>query len=757
MNNDHALTTILPGPDSLGIANRHAGLPHTDNQSALSGITDVLWPGKWLIVACGLLCGIIALLASYFQTPLYLAKTALEIQDLNDNFLQLGDLEPVVKHRDPAESSVQTQIEELTSGAVLSRVVSSLHMDEQFENTKPGRLALIRTRLVSPGTSIDSPKEQAITEARRNLDVSVSRGSSRIVNIQYTSQDPKFAAKFANALAQAFIARGIELRMQSTQRMGEWLQKESDGLRARLQASEDRLQQYGQAQGLLFTDDKNSVAEAKLKQLQSQLSDAQGDRMTKQSKYELVTKTTPEGLAQLTDNGPLRDYELKLTDARQQLAEAASLLTPNHYKVKQLQARVTALEAALARARKELVNQTVSEFETARRREALLNGAYSQQEKLVSGQDAKASRYNILKGEVESNRLLYDSMLQKVKNVSIASAMRASNVAIFDPAEIPTHPFRPRPFVNGMMGSIGGILLSSVFLFLQNRWDRSLRTPGEVSNWLRIPELGAVPSIRNKIAPTRNARLSLIDPQTGNPRFGTAEAPDNVLGSVIANSFRAILASLTVSSAKEHSPQIISVTSARAKEGKTATATNLAITLASIGKRVLLVDGDFVKPSLHQLFDLPEDMGFSDLLADSSAVSKAHLAAYVREVNVTGLSVLTGGSARTQAWSLLYGRRLNELFDQLRKNYEIIIMDTPPVLAVADARLLCREADGTVLVFRAGVTDRESARSAVDQLVSDGTRIYGTILNDFDPRHSRYYKNYYSYAEVSANTADRRA
>ncbi len=754
MNNDPAYPAILPGPERPALAAWLPASPPTgpdEASSALASVTGVLWPGKWWILGCGLLCALAALTASYFQTPLYRAKTSLEIQDLNDNFLQMGDLQPVSKHSDSTEAYVQTEIEELTSTALLSRVAKQLQMPEDFTDKPPSRYQQLKLRLLAPGTSLDTPLEQAIAEARSSLDVAASRGSARIVNIQYTSPDPKFAAAFTNALAQNFVSRSIEMRIQSSERMGDWLLKQADSLRAKLQASEDELQRYGQAQGLLFTDEKNSVAEGKLKQLQGELSSAQADRISKQSKYELLSKASPEGLGQLTDNAGLREYESKLADGRQQLADAEALYTPNHYKVKELEARVAQMQASLAAARKEMIGQTVNEFEAAQRRESLLEGAYNQQAGLVSRQDAKASRYNILKGEVETNRQLYDSMLQKVKNVSIASAMHASNIAIFDPAEVPNHPFEPRPLLNGLIGMLGGLLISSLFFFLQHRWDRSLKTPGQVSTLLRIPELGAVPSIRMGIAPVRGASLPAGSSKTSSILpFNRTAAPagdpaQDALASVVANSFRAILASLNVSSARAHSPHIITVTSARAKEGKTSTASNLALTLASVGKRVLLVDGDFVKPRLNKLFDLPESRGFSDLLLSKAGLAKAPLSDFVQKAPGTELSVMGVGTVRTQAWSLLYGGQLGEVFEELRRAYEVVIIDTPPVLDVADARLICRQADGVVLVCRAGTTDRESARMAVERLVSDGTRIFGTILNDFDPRGSRDYKGYYSY------------
>ena len=732
-------------------------------------IWGVLWPDKWFLFWCAAVCAIVALGASYLQTPLYKAQTSLEIEDLNEHFLQLNEVDPVSKGGN-SDSYLETQIEMLSSTTLLSRVVKHLHLEDAYKpDPDPSFWAKLKGKLNVAGLPPPSPVESAVADIRKNLDVAQPRGSSRVVTVEYVSPDPHLAANFPNKLAQEFIDQGIELRIQSAHRLSTWLTKELEQSRRNLQNSEDALQRYGQSAGLLFTDDKNSVAETRLKQLQEELSKAQAERMFKQSTYELVSKANPDALAQMVANPSFQDYQFKLTDLRRQLAEAQALMKPSHYKVKQLVAQVAELESAITTQHKQTASRLADEYSAARRRENLLQEAYDQQSQLVSAQDAKASHYNVLKNEVETNRQLYDSMLQRVKGVSVASAMRASNVVVFDPAQVPSRPFKPRPMLNSIMGWVSGLLLGAIFLFLRDRWDRTLRVPGQVGLYLNVPELGAVPSAEKKLLPLSPRIQPRIAP--GEPVFSeqngveyamirdhfATEFSDLEGASQLADSFRAILASILLSTDDGRSPSVIVLTSPSAQEGKTTTATNLAVALASIGKNVLLIDADLRKPRLHQIFGLRNHHGFSDLLADDSQPVRKQLSDYIQPSTINGLSVLTSGRKRIIASNLLYGPRIADFFARLRPDFDAVLIDTPPLLAVADARLLSRNADGVVLICRAGTTNRERAKIAVDRLLADGTHVIGTILNDFDPRTSSYAGEYeHSYSVVQSDGIESR-
>ena len=306
-----------------------------------------------LIAFLGLLASILLTLP---QTPIYQARASLEIQSINEDFLNMREMSPTANGGGsyPPEYDLQTQAKILQSESVLERVIAKLHLEEKLLQEKDrGRLSAWRNALGLPEWKSDSPREEVLRLVTKNLKVS-TEASTRLVEILYDSKDPQLAADFLNALTTEFIQQNLEARWKTTQQTGEWLTRQMEDVRIKLEKSEDELQSYAHASGLLFTSEKvgsqlieGNVAEDKLRQLQEELSKAHGDRVAKQSVYELVSSAPPESLPEVLDDKTLEDYQVKLTDLRRQLAELSSALTPAHPAVKKVQAQVTSLELAL--------------------------------------------------------------------------------------------------------------------------------------------------------------------------------------------------------------------------------------------------------------------------------------------------------------------------------------------------------------------------------------------------------------------------
>ena len=306
-----------------------------------------------------------------------------------------------------------------------------------FQKRGSGRLAAWRKALGLQEARQAPTREKILTLVAKNLKIS-TEANTRLVEIRYDSADPQLAADFVNTLTAEFVQQNIESHWKTTQQTGEWLTHQMEDVRIKLEKSEDELQSYAHASGLLFTSEKDNVAEEKLRQLQEELSKAQADRVARQSKYELASTAPPESLPEVLDDATLKEYQVKLTDLRRQLAELSSSLTPAHPAVKKVQAQVTALESALEKERANVIQRIRNEFESAQRREHLLAANYASQARLMSEQAAKVTHYNILKREVDTNRQLYDSMLHNVQEAGMTSALRASNIRVVDSAEPPT-------------------------------------------------------------------------------------------------------------------------------------------------------------------------------------------------------------------------------------------------------------------------------------------------------------------------------
>jgi capsular exopolysaccharide synthesis family protein len=668
-----------------------------------------------------------AVLLTLPQPPVYQATGAVEIQGLNDEFLNLKNVDPHSSSEYSSETYLQTQIRILRSRTTLQRVEDQIHFSNWPEyQPGAGRVARIRKALGLPLTEMSNSQQAIFDKAAANLKVQAS-GLTRVVEISFDASDPQRAADFVNTLVTEFTEASMESRWTTTQKTSQWLNRQLGELKAKLERADAELQAYARATGLLIRTDKQNVAEEKLSQQQAELSRARADRMTKQARYELTTNTSPEALPEVLGDGMLRDYQTKLTELRRQYAELSSSLTPAHPRVQKVQAQITELDGTIAKERVNIIQRIRNEYLAAQERERLLSADYGSQKDVVTDQSAKAIHYNVLQREVESSRQLYDTMLQRVKEANIASALRNSNVRVVDVARAPGAPYKPNMPLNAVIGLFSGLVAGLGFVMVRAQMDRTIRGPGDPGHLLHVPELGVIPAAR------RVSDLDLVH---------WKQKP-----TVVTESFRTALTSILMSLDQTRSPKILVVTSPNPSEGKSTVSLNLAVALAEINRRVLLIDGDLRKPTLHTRFDTSSHVTLADFLQGTEPVKDMLFRELLAESNVPNLCVLAGGKIEGSATSLLYSPRLVELLALMRKGFDVVIIDTPPLLHIPDARLLSRQSDGVVLVIRADKTKRESAMAAAQRIAEDGTPILGTILNSWN-LSKEYGEVYGSYGKV---------
>jgi len=702
--------------------------------------------GSVALIACSSV--LIACLFTLPQTPLYQAHAIIEIQAMNEDFMHMRDVNPTADTTSSyyPEFDIQTQIRILQSAALLDRVVAKLDLNHKPLVVNETRLSSWRRALgLKPAPAKDQFGD-ALRMAAGNLKVQ-AQPNTRLIEIDCDSTNPQMAADYANTLTSEFIEQNLESRWQATQHTGEWLTRQMEDLKIKLEKSEGALESYSRESGLMFTEEKDNAAEQRLKQLQEELGKAQADRIQKQSRYELAASASAGQIGEVVDDGSLRDIEGKITDLRRQQAELASSFTPSHPKVKRIEAQIAELDAALQHQRTDILRRIQSDFQAAQRRESLLSASYAAQARLMAEQAGKVAHYNILKREVDTTRQLYDSMFQRVKESSIASALRASNIRVVDPATAPQSPYKPNLATNAGVGLVSGLFFGILFVFFRERVDKTVQEPGDMALALGVPELGVIPSasvdqrIQRPLLPAIAGEAARID-------LSLAAAGQR--SSPLTEAFHSALASLMFQGADTERPQVIIVSSAAPKEGKTTLTTNLAIALACTHKRVLLIDGDMRRPHLHRVFGLDNGKGLIDLLRRAEPI-QAPLNGHVSKTDVPNLSVMTSGRAHDGETSLLHSGRLAELIALVRGEFDTILIDTPPMLTMADARIMARHADGVVLVARAHHTSRESLRDACRHFTADGTKVLGTVLNDWNPRkssrygYSRYYDRYKHY------------
>jgi len=716
-----------------------------------------------LIASLGLIGGFLVTLP---QTPIYHVRTSLEIVALNQNFLNIKESNPLNDGGSSVDTTdIQTQIKILQSDSLIDRVLAKLKSNPT-EAPETTRIAAWRKFLDLPDPESGSARDQSITYAKKNYKVRAS-GQTRIIEVTVDSTSPQIATDFANTLTGEFIDQNLESHWQTTQHTSEWLSRQLDDMRVRLEQSEDRLQGYARQAGLLFAgDQKKNVSEEKLLQLQQALSTAQTDRISKQSRWEMANSSPAEALPDVLNDSTLRDYQAKLTELNRQIAELRSTYTAESPKVRKVQVQLATIETALTTERADILKRIKNENDEAVRRESLLTAYYAKQRATVTGESEKAVQYDIIKHEVESNRQLYDAMLQQLKQATIASALRASNIRVVDSAKLPKRPYKPDIPISAGLGLLSGVFLGAAFVIMHERADRSIQEPGETQFFLNLPELGIVPAERTgpqlrirylsgsaaaakeRIAAPGNGATAEPSGSEGDPATPPA-FPSRVelttwqrRPSPMAESFRATLVSILFSGENGNRPRVMVITSANPAEGKSTVVSNLGIAVAEVNQKVLLIDADLRKPRLHDVFNLKNDNGLSDLLRSKQTVSAA-LAGAIQETHVPDLYVLTSGSTTSAATSLLYSNRMPELLQKLGTEFETIFIDTPPMLQIPDARVLGRMVDRVIMVVRAGKTTRDAAMAARQRFSEDGTEMLGTILNDWNPRQSP--NGYYGY------------
>lgn len=737
---------------------RRQQLPANPEFVRLDGLVKSLFERKGTIALCALVGVGLAFLAALLQKPVYEAKVSLEIQGFNENFLNRRDVDPTADASNYAiEPYLQTQIKLLQTDALIGRVADRLHLDQrpEFQTSTSNAGAIARwfpSSKASIGSADKHPgsrREQLVRKLASNLNVRLS-GQTRIVEVLFEDANPALTADFANTLADEFISQTLDRRVSATQHTGKWLTKQLKELKATLEDSEQNLHNYVAANGLLFTSEKDSVAEANLRQLQGALLSAHEARVAEQSKYDLATASPLATTTDDLDSETLRAYHLKLTDLRRELAESRAVLTPAHYKVKQIQAQISELQSAVEREQRSILERLRKSYESTKWREQMLHDDYGRQMEVVTRQSAKEVAYNTLKREVDGNRLLYEATLQKVKEADVASAIRANNIQVVDPAKAPEKPLKPSKPMYCAVGLLSGSLFGIGLVFFLERTDRRMRTPAEVRRCLDVPQLGAIPAASIDL-PHSAQSLSWPGFRRGDTHGGAAPLePDSVLRnwlelvtwrqreSALAESFRAVLASLLFSGAERES-RVIVITSACASEGKTTVACNLAVALAETGQKVLIIDADRRRPRLHEVFKVSNRHGFFDLLNNKATLYPNTTTGLTYRTDIPGLYVLPSGELNSETANIVGNQSVEELLNRFRGTFDVVLIDTPPVLALSDARALGRSADGVALVIRANSTPHDAAFAAWQRLSEDGISVLGTILNNWDSKNSPDY------------------
>ena len=728
-----------PGAGSVRQAAPYGNAYTQPGEPYVLGLSDylrILARRKFTIILISLLGAVLGFLIAQRQTPRYRARTLIEIYNLNPDFLNSKTVSPTAN--EPLQSpdyTIRTQMIILQSRPVLASALASMDLEARLLETQRAPKTVWPWRK-APDAEAAPPvplHELALATAETALSVR-AEPNARVIEATFSSTDPKLSADAMNAIVAAFAKQNQKNRQESSVNTRKWLSAQLADLRAKLEQDEQQLQEYAQRSNLTFFSDKDNAADDRLRQLQVDVLKAHSDRVAKQSAYEIANSAPPETLPEVLDDPTLKEYQVQLTALRRQQAELSSMFTPEHPKMVTAQAQVDAVNLAFQNKRSNVLMRIRNDYDAAVKRENLLASSYEGQLALVSQNAVHLAHYSILQRELDTTRQLYDSMIGRVREAGLASAMQASEIHTIEAATPPSGPYAPNLKLQTIFGLLAGLLAAVAGVLYSVRPVGGFEGPRELSVALNVPQLGVIPTGAKLLS--AGGRLSGRTPLRMVSGTDT-QRPELVTWhqslSVVAESFRLTLTSILLTEKHGAKSQVIAVSSANPQEGKTTVASNLAIVLASVNRRVLLVDGDLRKPRLHNIFKIDNRTGLAGALLSGKSLP-------IQASGLPGLSLLPAGANPNE--SLFFTGGLSRLLEQLRKEFDMILIDTPPLLHVSDARLISSQADAVLLVV-APQTSKDAVLLAQQRLAEDGSHLMGTILNNWDPQSSGYQYNEY--------------
>jgi succinoglycan biosynthesis transport protein ExoP len=594
-----------------------------------------------------------------------------------------------------------------------------------------------------PRASLDEPavRQAVIHKLLANLKISQVQ-KTEIIRISYQSLSPKLAAAIVNKVISAYIQRSYETRFSSSQRVSNWLSGQLDDLKQQVQTSQERMLDVQKRLGILGFDPDHSQITASLEQLSTASNEARIARIMAESQYRMLNGMDPN-----TIEGPvmpqsgaavsqLSTLRAQLATARAGLAQMESDLGPNHPQVKAQKAQIDELAKEINTEQQRLVLQAKQNFLAARKNEedtmasleSEKNKAYKLRDDLVE--------YTIRQREFESNRNLYEGLLQRLRTAGVEAGLESLEIDVVDPALLPASPILKKKSTLVLTYFVIGLAAGIMMAFLLESLDTGLRSVAEVEGILELPSLAIIPRFRRPSeSPGQSAALRNVI-SLSQPKSQFAEA------------FRSLRTALLLSSAG-HPPKFILLTSATPSEGKTTASTNLATVLAQSNSRVLLIDADLRRPTVHERFGLSAKVGLSTLLTGAVTLERA-----VQQVaEVPNLDVLVSGPMPPFPTEMLSSETMRQVLEHAGEIYTHVVIDSPPVLSVTDAVILAREADAVVLVIRQGKSSKHIVRRARDLLLRSGAPVTGILLNAVDISSPDYY-GYYGYSGYSSAGAD---
>ncbi len=688
----------------------------------------ILVKRRWLVLGVLAAALLASVLLTLMATPMYRSTAVLQIDNQAQQVVQEGDVSGQGSYFD--YEFLETQIQLMRGRDLAERVADSLDLDDETMDrlNQPSWLDRLKDLIrpapkVVPGKQGGDPKAQlarATGVVRGGLSIEPVK-NTRLVRVHYDSPIPSFAARVAGAFAESYIAWGLERRMGATSYAKTYLENQIALLKSRLEDSERELVAFAQKENLVSNSDGQSLASQNLSALNAGLATAQEQRIRTQARWQQAQAASGAALpADMLAGSILRTLQEQRATLMGTYQQKSQVLLPEYPEMRQIKGQLDDLDKQIEAELANIRASIKAEFNAASAQESLLTAQLNTLRTQALDVDGRSIRYTILKREVDTNRSFYDGLLQRYKEVGVAGDVRTNNVAIVERAQVPGGRFKPSLSSNLLKGFILGLVLGLVLAFVLEFLDDTIKTPQDVEQRLKLAVLGIIPKIARQ-----SPAQAMEDPR-----------------SAFAEAYRSVRTALQFSTSKGV-PKSLLITSSGPGDGKSTTALTLARNFASLGKRVLLIEGDLRNPSLKRSMGIQSDVGLSNLLSGAATISEA-----VVNTDDPLLDVILSGPLPPNPTELLSGSKLMSLLSVAGEHYGQIIIDGPPILGLADAPILSNAAGGTLMVVHSGKTKIHDAQVSMKRLQAAHAHLLGSLLTHYDSRTAGYgykYEAYYSY------------
>jgi capsular exopolysaccharide synthesis family protein len=713
----------------------------SDPELSLTELLRTVFKRKLIIISSAITIFCIVAVYTLVMPRVYESVVRLQIDPSRSSSLGLDEMISEKLGSSDGNSRLLTELKVIQSDTVAMRVIDSLGLAKQ--QAFAGKTAA-EAKVTDPLAMSPHDRQRLLTRFQSALKVQILP-NTQLVEVRFRSTDPKLSTAVANAIVEKYMERNLQTRYEGTVQVSNWLSKQMEDLQAKAVESQQKLADFQKQNNILGADENDNIVVDRLKLLNQQLTEAEADRIVKEARHRLAATGNPELVGAIDPN--LQTLRTQEADLKISLAQLNSKYGSGYPKLREMQAQLGRLDTAIASEVANVGKRLDDEYLSAAKTESSLRSQFNQQKEEAYKLNEHAVQYAVLKHDVENGRELYDTLQLKLRMAGVSAGLNSSYISVVDRAELPANPIEPKINLNLILGALGGLVTGLLLAFVRESLDDTLSSSEELESCIGIPVLCSIPANENQ----GRAKAEVVDTSKLLP---PSPLLLNYPRSQAAEAFRGLRTSLLLSS-PDRQPKIIVVASSVAAEGKTTVSTNLGVTFAQRGESVLLIDADLRRSTMHDQFGLPHARYGTSTVLTQGMDERAILTPLEALPN---LKLMPAGPHPPNPAELLGSKRMAEVLASLSEHYDRIIVDTPPVLSVADSLALANLSDAVVLVVRSGVARKKAVLRVRDLLRRANCNVVGVVFNYVNLRLEHYYyaqgsyygksmSNYYETAE----------